>query len=87
MDRRTFINAFAGGLVIARSVAEAQQAARIPRIGFLAGNLSTGQHRAVAFRQGLHDLGYIEGRNIVVEYRDAKGETVGSPRWRPNWWR
>ena len=44
MDRRTFINAFAGGLVIARSVAEAQQAARIPRIGFLAGNLSAGQH-------------------------------------------
>ncbi len=79
MDRRAFICAFAGGLLIARSVAEAQQAARIPRIGFLAGNLSAGQHLAAAFRQGLHDLGYDEGRNIVIEYRDAKGETDRLP--------
>ena len=79
IDRRTFICAFAGGLVIARSVAEAQQEARIPRVGFLAGNLSTGQHLAAAFRQGLRDLGYVEGRNIVIEYRDAKGETDRLP--------
>jgi len=79
MDRRIFINIVAGGLVIARSAAEAQQAARIPRIGFLAGNLSTGQHLAAAFRQGLRDLGYVEGRNIVIEYRDAKGETDRLP--------
>ena len=79
MDRRAFIYAFAGGLVIARSVAEAQQAARIPRIGYLAGNLSAGQHLTAAFRQGLHDLGYDEGRNIVIEYRDAKGETDRLP--------
>src|SRR5258705_7405828 len=79
MDRRTFISAFAGGLVIARSVAEAQQAVRIPRIGYLAGNLSAGQHLAAAFRQGLHDLGYVEGRIIVIEYRDANGETDRLP--------
>jgi putative ABC transport system substrate-binding protein len=79
MDRRTFINALAGGLAIAGSVAEAQQAARIPRIGFLAGNLSAGQHLAAAFRQGLRDLGYVEGRNIVIEYRDANGETGRLP--------
>ena len=79
MDRRTFIIALAGGLVIARSVAEAQQAARIPRIGFLSGNVSAGQHLAAAFLQGLHDLGYVEGRNIVIEYRDAKGETDRLP--------
>jgi putative ABC transport system substrate-binding protein len=79
MDRRTFIYAIAGGLVIARSVAEAQQTAKVAHIGYLAGNLSAGPHLAGAFRQGLHDLGYDEGRNIVIEYRDAKGETDRLP--------
>jgi len=79
MDRRTFICGFAGGLVIAPSVGRAQEPARIPRIGFLSGNLSAGEHLAAAFRQGLHDLGYVEGRNIVIEYRDAHGETDRLP--------
>lgn len=74
MNRREAVVALAV-LATAPFAAEAQQAVRIPRIGFLAGNLSAGQHLVAAFRQGLHDLGYDEGRNIVIEYRDAKGET------------
>lgn len=74
MKRREAVVALAV-LATAPFAAEAQQAVRIPRIGFLAGNLSAGQHLVAAFRQGLHDLGYDEGRNIVIEYRDAKGET------------
>ena len=54
-----------------------QQATKVPRIGFL-GSLSTSassdQSRAEAFRQGLRELGYVEGKNIVIEYRFADGK-------------
>jgi putative ABC transport system substrate-binding protein len=54
--------------------ASAQQPANIPRIGYLSGSsLSTVAPRIDAFRQGLRDLGYIEGKNIVIEWRDANG--------------
>ena len=47
--------------------AESQQPTKIPRIGYLSGgSLSTLQGRIEAFRQGLRDLGYIEGKNIVT---------------------
>jgi ABC-type uncharacterized transport system substrate-binding protein len=55
-------------------MAEAQQPARIPRIGYLSGNsLSASPARTEAFRQGLRELGYIEGKNIVIEWRSAEG--------------
>jgi putative ABC transport system substrate-binding protein len=54
--------------------AEAQQPASVPRIGYISGGsfpaLAT---RVDAFRQGLRDLGYVEGKNIVIEWREAKG--------------
>jgi len=55
--------------------ADAQQPKRVPRIGFLspAGDPYTPSRPREAFRQGLRDLGYIEGKNIVVEYRYAEG--------------
>jgi putative ABC transport system substrate-binding protein len=61
--------------------AEAQQAAKIPRIGYLASNLAgSGPTRLhAAFLQGLRDLGYIEGRNVVIEYRDAQGKLETLP--------
>jgi len=74
MDRRTFVGAFAGGLVIARSVAEAQSAAKVYRVGFLLG--ATGESVASLFHaldEGLRELGYVEGRNIVFEQRYADG--------------
>jgi putative ABC transport system substrate-binding protein len=51
---------------------EAQQPAKIPRIGVLAGSSSSGESpRVEAFRQGLRDLGYVEGKNIAIDYRYA----------------
>jgi putative ABC transport system substrate-binding protein len=74
MDRRTFLGTLAGGLLAAPLAAEAQQAAKVPRIGYLAINLATSPHLHEAFRQGLRDLGYVEGRNVETEYRDAEGK-------------
>ena len=55
--------------------ASAQQSAKIPRIGSLyAGTPSTQSARIEAFRQGLRELGYVEGKNIVIEYRWAEGK-------------
>jgi putative ABC transport system substrate-binding protein len=55
--------------------AEAQQPTKIPRIGFLsASSLSSLSARVEAFRQGLRELGYVEGNNIVVEWRFAEGK-------------
>ena len=50
--------------------AEAQQAKKIPRIGYLSGTGSEAP-TVEAFRRGLRDLGYIEGKNILFEYRDT----------------
>ena len=66
----TIAFAFAFGGVEAR----AQQPAKIPRIGYLSGgSLSALTDRIEAFRQGLQALGYVEGKNIVIEWREAKG--------------
>jgi putative ABC transport system substrate-binding protein len=56
-------------------LAEAQQAKKVPRIGFLlASSLSANSARIEALRQGLRELGYVEGKNIVIEYRYAEGK-------------
>src|SRR2546427_1664340 len=77
--RRAFIGTVAGGLLAAPLGAEAQQAAKIARIGFLALNLAPNPHLREAFLQGLRDLGYGEGRNVVIEYRDADGKLERVP--------
>jgi putative ABC transport system substrate-binding protein len=54
--------------------AEAQQPAKVPRIGYLTAlQLSASAARTEAFRQGLRDLGYVEGKNIIIEWRSADG--------------
>src|SRR5258708_4334569 len=56
-------------------LAEAQQAKKVPRIGYLLANFpTTSPARREAFRQGLRELGYVEGKNIVIEYRYAEGK-------------
>lgn len=56
-------------------IVEAQQAKKIPRIGFLSGSSEASLRvRVEAFRQGLRELGYVEGKNIVVEWRYAEGK-------------
>ena len=62
------------------SSAQAQQSAKIPRIGWLTGGfLSSQAVRHEAFRQGLRDLGYAEGKNIVIEWRAADGKRDRHP--------
>jgi putative ABC transport system substrate-binding protein len=74
ITRRGFIGTLTGGLLAAPLAAEAQQAGRVPRIGFLGpaspSNRSPGLD---AFRQGLRELGWVEGQNIVIDYRLAEG--------------
>ena len=61
-------------------IAEAQQPAKIPRIGYLAlGSPAGNPLRTEAFRQGLRELGYVEGKNIIVEYRYAEGKFDRQP--------
>jgi putative tryptophan/tyrosine transport system substrate-binding protein len=56
-------------------IAAAQQPTKIPRIGFLMSTSpSAGSDRIEAFRQGLRELGYVEGKNIVIEWRHAEGK-------------
>ena len=65
------------GLTLAPLAVEAQQAGRMPRIGvvFPAEPASPTEPNGAAFRQGLRDLGYVEGQNVAVEYRYAHGRT------------
>src|SRR6266566_5394948 len=79
VSRRVFIGSVASGLLAAPLAAEAQQAAKIARIGYLAANLAANPHLREAFRQGLHDIGYVEGRNVAIEYRDAEGKPERLP--------
>ncbi len=75
MDRRAFIAAVTGGLLAAPLVAEAQPAGKIARIGYLATNLRGSPPAShEAFLEALRGLGYVEGRNVVIEYRDAEGK-------------
>src|SRR4029077_14809537 len=65
-----------GAFLLALSVrVEAQQPKKVPRIGFLStGSISSTLATREAFQQGLRGLGYVEGKNIVVEYRFAEGK-------------
>jgi len=79
MDRRAFIGAVTVGLLIAPLAPEAPQAAEIARIGWLAVNLAANPHLREAFLQGLRDLGYVEGRTVVIEDRSAEGKPERVP--------
>ena len=60
--------------------AAAQQPTKVPRIGYLGGaSLSAIPERIEAFRQGLRELGYVEGKNIVIEWRWAEGKSDRLP--------
>ena len=80
MDRRRFIGTLTGGLLAAPVVAEAQQAVRVWRIGFLGlPSASSAAARVEAFRRGLRELGYVEGRNLAIEFRWADGNAGRLP--------
>src|SRR5215467_8591835 len=66
---------FAGALLALAVTGEAQQAKKVPRIGYLSfGTASGSPYRTDAFRQGLRELGYLEGKNIFIDYRYADGK-------------
>ena len=73
---KKFISTVLSVLLFALGVpAEAEQPAKVPRIGYLNASLpSTNPARIEAFRQGLRELGYVEGKNIIIEYRAAEGK-------------
>jgi putative tryptophan/tyrosine transport system substrate-binding protein len=75
MNRRAFV-ARGFAFLVAPRAAEAQQTGRLPSIGVLfpAEPISPTEPDAAAFREGLRDLGYVEGLNIAVEYRHAHGK-------------
>jgi len=79
MERRPFLATLAGSLLAAPLAAEAQQAAKVPRIGWLSLDLAPNPHLREALLLGLRDLGYVEGRNIVIEIRDAGGKSARLP--------
>jgi putative ABC transport system substrate-binding protein len=76
VTRRAFLGTLTAGLLAAPLAAEAQDAAKIARIGFLVqGSGPVDQD----FLQGLRDLGYVEGRTLVIEYRSAEGKPERLP--------
>jgi putative ABC transport system substrate-binding protein len=80
MNRRAFIEVFAAGLVMARSVAAAQLAAKVYRVGILlVATAETVAPLVQALTEGLRDLGYVEGPNVVFERRYADGRLERLP--------
>jgi putative tryptophan/tyrosine transport system substrate-binding protein len=73
MRRRELITFGAAAAVASPLVASAQQPANLPRIGYLRfGSAAASANRVAALRAGLRDLGYLEGKNIVIEFRWAE---------------
>ena len=74
MDRRTFIGTLTGSLLAAPLAAEAQPAGKVYRIGFLGNSTEALEANLVGpFREGLRERGYVEGRDLTIEYRWAEG--------------
>jgi putative tryptophan/tyrosine transport system substrate-binding protein len=67
------------GLLMLPLTAEAQQPGKIPRVGVLSPFISSADLLLETFRQGLREIGYMEGQNIAIEYRSAEGRTDRLP--------
>jgi len=80
MDRRTLIVGIAGSLLFTPLAVRAQQAGKVYRIGILEA-IPAAQNAAnlEALRRGLRDLGYVEGRNLIIDYRSADGRAERFP--------
>ena len=84
IDRREFIVAL-GGAAAWPLAARAQQAGKLPTIGFLGGSTAAAQSQwTSAFVQRLRELGWTEGRNVAIEYRWGRDAMSATYRSRPN---
>jgi putative ABC transport system substrate-binding protein len=81
MDRRTFIGGVAGCLLAAPLAVDAQQREKTARIGLLLGGSPTppALERVEAFKHRLNEFGYLEGKNLAIEYRWAEGKPERFP--------
>src|SRR5215813_322255 len=75
MDRRTFLAGVGAVLLTSPLVAEAQQPAKVSRVGYVGYDSPGSDPSGISgLRQGLRELGYVENQNIVIEYRYAEGQ-------------
>src|SRR5215831_11928625 len=80
INRRTFLAGTGAVLLATPLAAEAQQTTKVTPIGYLSGpSLSDNAARIEAFREGLRELSYVEGKNIVIEWRSADGKVDRLP--------
>ncbi|PYJ65439.1 MAG: hypothetical protein DME76_18260, partial [Verrucomicrobia bacterium] len=80
MNKKILVSILAVVILAFVHPADAQQARKVHRIGILiSGSVSSANIRKDAFRQGLRELGYVEGQNIVIEYRYAEGKADRFP--------
>jgi putative ABC transport system substrate-binding protein len=85
IGRRKFLAALGGAAVAWPLAARAQQPA-LPVIGLLDPRSPDAMtERLRAFRQGLKDVGYVEGENVTIIYRFAEDQTIDCRSWRPIW--
>lgn len=77
---KTILAILGSVILVCTSLVHAQQLGKVPRIGYLSGSSPSGSASLLeGFRQGLQDHGYIEGKNIQVEYRFAEGKVDRIP--------
>jgi putative tryptophan/tyrosine transport system substrate-binding protein len=79
MNNKLVIWLMTAVLLTTVSPAPAQQPKNIPRIGYLTPSISANRSQFEAFRQGLRDLGYVEGKNFVIEWRASEGKLDRNP--------
>ena len=79
MDRRTFVGSVAGGFVLWPLAATAQRPGKMPVVGIINTGVGPRSLTVDTVRQGLHDLGYIDGQTIVLEVRFAGGKPEAFP--------
>jgi len=78
-DLRFLISGLCALLFALCGSVDAQQTVKIPRIGYLGASFLSSAERVKAFRQGLRELGYVEGKNIVIEYRYGEEKLDSEP--------